>query len=155
MTLTSDVIMRWLTTDVIMRCDDLVFQSDTNNNQVRYRTRATWWRSRPAHNLQRSNGAGPPCHPRTPPKAAQPTAQSPQPVKKEFGDVTSRYSTRQGGFSPPRDVRFLCAYHTHKARSLSTRLGRRAHWAPAGGMVGPLFRQTDGVTHVLDSGSTS
>ena len=43
--------------------------------------------------------------------------------KKEFGDVTSRYSTRQGGFTPPRDVRFLCAYHTHKARSLSTRLG--------------------------------
>ena len=58
-----------------MRCDDLVFQIDTNNNQVRYRTRATWWRSRPAHNPQRSNGAGPPCHPRTPPKAAQPTAQ--------------------------------------------------------------------------------
>ena len=58
-----------------MRCDDLVFQIDTNNNQVKYRTRATWWRSRPAHNPQRSNGAGPPCHPRTPPKAAQPTAQ--------------------------------------------------------------------------------
>ena len=33
--------------------------------------------------------------------------------------------------------------------------GRRAHWAPAGEMVGPLFRQTDEVTHVLDSGSTS
>ena len=58
-----------------MRCDDLVFQIDTITNQMRYRTRATWWRSRPAHNPQRSNGAGPPCHPRTPPKAAQPTAQ--------------------------------------------------------------------------------
>ena len=65
-----------------MRCDDLVFQSDTITNPMRYRTRATWWRSRPAHNLQRSNGAGSPCHPRTPPKAAQPKAQSPQPVKK-------------------------------------------------------------------------
>ena len=64
-----------LTSDVIMWCDDFVFQIDTNNNQMRYRTRATWWRSRPAHNPQRSNGAGPPCHPRTPPKAAQPTAQ--------------------------------------------------------------------------------
>ena len=79
------------------------------------------------HILQRSNGAGPPCHPRTPPKAAQPKAQSPQPVKKkEFGDASTSYSTRQGrerGFSPPRDVRFLSAFHTHKARSLSTRLG--------------------------------
>ena len=101
--------------DVIMRCDDLVFELDTITNQMRYRTRATWWRSRPARNLQRSKGAGSPCHPRTPPKAAQPTAQSPH--------VTSRYSTRQGGFSPPRGVRFLCAYHAHKARSLSTRLG--------------------------------
>ena len=53
----------------------LFFRIDTITNQVRYRTRATWWRSRPAHNLQRSNGAGPPCHPRTPPKAAQPKAQ--------------------------------------------------------------------------------
>ena len=61
--------------DVIMKCDDFVFRIDTNNHQMRYRTRATWWRSRPAHNLQRSNGAGPPCHPRTPPKAAQPKAQ--------------------------------------------------------------------------------
>ena len=61
--------------DVIMKCDDFVFQFDTITNQVRYRTRATWWRSRPAHNLQRSNGAGLPCHPRTPPKAAQPKAQ--------------------------------------------------------------------------------
>ena len=75
MTLTLDVIMRWLTTDEIKRCADLVFQSDTNNHQVRYRTRATWWRSRPAHNLQRSNGAGTACHPRTPPKAAQPKVQ--------------------------------------------------------------------------------
>ena len=58
-----------------MKCDDFVFRIDTNNNQMRYRTRATWWRSRPAHNLQRSNGAGPACHPRTPPKAAQPKAQ--------------------------------------------------------------------------------
>ena len=83
--------------DVIMRCDDLVFELDTNNNQVRYRTRATWWRSRPAHNLQRSNGAGPPCHPRTPPKAAQPTAQSPQPVKREFGEgATSSMPTPRG-----------------------------------------------------------
>ena len=64
-----------LTSNVTKRCDDFVLRSDTNNNQVRYRTRARWWRSRPAHNLQRSNGAGPPCHPRTPPKAAQPTAQ--------------------------------------------------------------------------------
>ena len=64
-----------MTSDVIMKCDDFVFQIDTNNNQMRYRTRATWWRSRPAHNLQRSNGAGHPCHPRTPPKAAQPKAQ--------------------------------------------------------------------------------
>ena len=56
-------------------CDDFVFQIDTNTNPMRYRTRATWWRSRPAHNLQRSNGAGPPCHPRTPPKAAQPKVQ--------------------------------------------------------------------------------
>ena len=61
--------------DVIMKCDDFVFQFDTITNQVRYRTRATWWRSRPAHNLQRSNGAGLPCHPRTPPKAAQPKTQ--------------------------------------------------------------------------------
>ena len=58
-----------------MKCNDFVFRIDTNNHQMRYRTRATWWRSRPAHNLQRSNGAGPPCHPRTPPKAAQPKAQ--------------------------------------------------------------------------------
>ena len=46
--------------------------------------------------------------------------------KKEFGDASTSYSTRQGrerGFSPPRDVRFLSAFHTHKARSLSTRLG--------------------------------
>ena len=64
-----------LSMDVIMKCDDFVFQFDTITNQVRYRTRATWWRSRPAHNLQRSNGAGPPCHPQTPPKAAQPKAQ--------------------------------------------------------------------------------
>ena len=70
--------------DVIMKCDVFVFFSiDTITNQVRYRTRATWWRSRPAHNLQRSNGAGRPCHPRTPPKAAQPKAQHPQPAKKE------------------------------------------------------------------------
>ena len=83
---TSRSIQR-LTTHVLMRCDDLVFQSDTITNPMRYRTRAThtWWRSRPAHNLQRSNGAGSPCHPRTPPKAAQPKAQSPQPVKREFG----------------------------------------------------------------------
>ena len=115
-----------LTSNVTKTCDDFVLRSDTNNNQVRYRTRARWWRSRPAHNLQRSNGAGPPCHPWTPPKAAQPTAESPQPVKKEFGDASTSYSTRQGrerGFSPPRDVRFLSAFHTHKARSLSTRLG--------------------------------
>ena len=145
-----------MTSNVTKRCDDFVLRSDTNNNQVRYRTRARWWRSRPAHNLQRSNGAGPPCHPRTPPKAAQPTAQSPQPVKKGvWGCFTSRYSTRQGGFSPPRDVRFLCAYHTHKARSLSTRLGPARPLGTRRGMVGPLFRQTDGVTHVLDSGSTS
>ena len=53
----------------------LFFKIDTITNQVRYRTRATWWRSRPAHNPQRSNGAGTPCHPRTPPKAAQPKVQ--------------------------------------------------------------------------------
>ena len=139
----------------------LFFRIDTITNQVRHRTRATWWRSRPAHNLQRSNGAGPPCHPRTPPKAAQPKAQSPQPVAKSISAPLPyyAYSTRQGqerGFSPPRDVRFLDASHE---------VERRAHWAPAGEIfgplfrqtdgAGPLFRQTDGVTHVLDSGSTS
>ena len=124
-----------------MRCDDLVFQIDTNNNQVRYRTRATWWRSRLAHNPQRSNGAGPPCHPRTPPKAAQPTAQSPQPEKRSMGieyemltstlelfnQLPGVYSSRQGqerGFQPSA----RCAvprypYWMRKARSLSTRLG--------------------------------
>ena len=134
------------------------FRIDTITNQVRYRTRATWWRSRPAHNLQRSNGAGHPCHPRTPPKAAQPKAQSPQPVAKEYiGTITLLCLLHAArGFSPPRDVRFLDA---------SYEVERRAHWAPAGEMFGPLFRQTDGtgplskqtdgVTHVLDSGSTS
>ena len=116
-----------MTSDVKLWCDDFVFQIDTNTNPMRYRTRATWWRSRPAHNLQRSNGAGPPCHPRTPPKAAQPNAQSPQPVKKRSLGMphlaTPRGKGRKGGFSPPRDVRFLCASLTHKARSLSTRLG--------------------------------
>ena len=140
---------------------------------MRYRTRATWWRSRPAHNLQRSNGAGSPCHPRTPPKAAQPKAQQPQPAKR-VGDGSSTlkdaYSTRQGqerGFCPPRDVRCLYASHAHEpqARSLSTRLGparplgtRRGIFGPLFRQTdgaGPLFRQTDGVTHVLDSGSTS
>ena len=81
---------------------------------MRYRTRAAWWRSRPAHNPQRSNGAGPPCQPRTPRKAAQPTAQSPQPVKKEYGDGSTSfiyaYSTRQG-------VRFLGASHERRVGS--------------------------------------
>ena len=88
---------------------------------MRYRTRATWWRSRPAHNPQRSNGA---CHPRTPPKAAQPTAQSPQPVKKEYWDGSTSliyaYSARQGQErvpSPPRDVRFLGASHERRMGS--------------------------------------
>ena len=90
--------------DVIMRCDDLVFELDTNNNQVRYRTRATWWRSRPAHNLQRSNGAGPPCHPRTPPKAAQPTTQSPQPVKKRSLGMSHLGTPRGKGVLPLREM---------------------------------------------------
>ena len=37
--------------------------------------------------------------------------------------ATPRGKGRKGGYSPPRDVRFLSASHTHKARSLSTRLG--------------------------------
>ena len=138
-----------------MRCDDLVFQIDTNNNQVRYRTRATWWRSRPAHNPQRSNGAGPPCHPRTPPKAAQPTAQSPQPEKRSmamaYEMLTSTlelhpaslcllHTARAGkGFQPSARCavpRFPC--WMRKARSLSTRLGPAR---PLGHPPGRSFRE--------------
>ena len=118
-----------------MRCDDLVFQIDTITNQVRYRTRATWWRSRPAHNPQRSSGAGPPCHPRTPPKAAQPKAQSPQPVKKgvwgwlNYLQLCLLHAARAGkGVTALREmcgssVRLMKGTWIRKARSLSTRLG--------------------------------
>ena len=47
-------------------------------------------------------------------------------ARKKKEDASTSYSTRQGrerGFSPPRDVQFISAFHTHKARSLSTRLG--------------------------------
>ena len=60
---------------VMMRNDDLVFLNRHHYQSGEVPHKATWWRSRPAHNLQRSNGAGSPCHPRTPPKAAQPKAQ--------------------------------------------------------------------------------
>ena len=80
---------------------------------------------------------------------AAPT-QSPQPVKREFREgATSSMPTPRGKGrkgSPPRDVRILDASHE---------VERRAHWAPTGEMVGSLFRQTDGVNYVLDSGSTS
>ena len=149
-----------MTSDVKLWCDDFVFQIDTNTNPMRYRTRATWWRSRPAHNLQRSNGAGPPCHPRTPPKAAQPNAQSPQPVKKkEFGNASFSYSTRQGqerGFQPSaRCAVPLCVSYAQGALTEHPPGAGAPTGHPPGGMVGPLFRQTDGVIHILDSASTS
>ena len=119
-------------------------------------------------------GPGPPCHPRTPPKAAQPKAQSPQPVKKRVvgGSTTfnGAYTTRQGqerGFA----LREMCGASmrlmrmSHRRAHWAPAWGRRAHWTPAGGIFGPLLRQTDvagplsrqtnGVTHVLDTRSTS
>ena len=107
--------------DVIMKCDDFVFQFDTITNQVRYRTRATWWRSRPAHNLQRSNGAGLPCHPRTPPKAAQPKAQSPQPVKKRSLGMLQLATPRGKGVKGDSALREMCGSSVRFIRI------RRAH----------------------------
>ena len=55
-----------------MRSDVLDFKLITLTIRWRAAQGAEWWRSRPAHNPQRSNGAGPPCHPRTPPKLRSP-----------------------------------------------------------------------------------
>ena len=103
-----------------MRSDDLDFKLTTLTIRWGAAQGAEWWRSRPAHNPQRSNGAGPPCHPRTPPKAAQPTAQ-----------VRAAVQTM---LAAKRDVGTTCGPHTAKRRwrvASARSLNRNAMGSPA------------------------
>ena len=145
-----------------MRCDDLVFQIDTITNQMHYQSDEV---PHKGHVVEVAAGAQPSAvqrgWPSMPPADSTEGCAAHGPIstaskKRSMGmaQLPSFMPTPRGkgrkGVAALREmcgssVRLMKGTWIRKARPLGTRLGPRAHWASAGGIFGPLFRQTDGA----------